>query len=884
MLSVFAELPSLSVCMMPSLQLLSLTQPQSTAGSTAMTTSRSQREAELLKLLDDQEEAKQQLSSDSDQQPHQPALDSFPSSPPASPPSDTEPELSYLLSHLPRRLSAAYGSADSQQTVQWLWLLLYRHADASISMLSSERVMQRLAVWLQAALAGSRGAADKRRRNHLVACLTLLAQHEAAQPQFALTTLLQTAISHATQYEREEEQRSSRSGRRWQAAAAALSSGDDLGELEEEEVDEYGLRPDDSREDTTPSMSASASAGLEFRFSQSGDAGDRELRQLLWTLLATLSSHWLCHSVLHEAELVSVLLQYVDTAPAMTGLPSSPHWLRARWTDSALLSLQQSALTALTVIAPTVVEQFQQCRGAERLVGFVQRLQAMMSAAQADTAAAGIGFVPQLAALQSQAISCLSEFFASAFACPQHPELDSLTASAAALPAASRDSSRPRSMESASPSTASSASAESAASVSTSASHFPSTPARLSLQLTLRVLLSVVVEPAMPLSCRADALSAVSSLCCSEPEHARLMRRLHGIEVLCSLLSDGPLLSRCVAHCPSLLSACVSCVWRCVVGNESSEQRFISCSGVEGAMQLVALSSEQPALQLQTVHCLAELLGNQQTHAAFLAWRCVLPLASLLPNQPAAASVAAVSLCPAVGAVDVLLQLWPTDPLAPSQLPLSRGLYSVLEAVSFPCSSSEQEARMAPVVSFPMELQHAAWSRVVRSLQSGGQWADLVAEDVQSLSERLHGLESALAAADLRHERLSDRQQREAEDELQHYLFLLNERRIEVNARVRAAYRPSPAASLPSTSSTRSSSSHRALALAAASIPLAPLAHANNNSVYGRYKQMQLIVMQEDGSSAAAVPDSEPQQRRPVSGSSERSAVEAEEEQKRSLY
>ena len=221
-------------------------------------------------------------------------------------------------------------------------------------------------------------------RNNLVALLLVLAEHEAAQPHFALTSVLRTAIVHSTQTERKQHHSrpSARSYRSHQHEADDVTE-QQLDETAEEEEQGQGGAEEESKELLRSSEGEEGEEeDDECRWTQSSDACDLELRCLLWTLLARLSSHWLCAAHIHHGQLLPALLHYVDVTPGLdvAERPPPQHWLLRRWSDSQLLVLQQHALLALTVLGPSLVQQFQQCAGVERLVAYVQRTQAVLAA------------------------------------------------------------------------------------------------------------------------------------------------------------------------------------------------------------------------------------------------------------------------------------------------------------------------------------------------------------------------------------------------------------------------------------------------------------------------------------------------------------------------
>ena len=493
--------------------------------------------------------------------------------------------VSDIAAHLPSHLAFPFATAEAAQAVEWMWLLLHHHEGDAVALLSADSSMERLSAWLDEALRRCRGAVEKRRRNNLVALLTALAQHERAQAQFVHCGLIHTALTHATHTEHSAEE---------QRARSALSA--DGSEYEEKEDPLYA-----------PASSLPISVGAECRWTQSSDAGDLELRQLLWTLLATLSSHWLCHAVIHRGQLLAALLPYVDCASALPergGWPQSTstgHWLHRRWSASQLLELQHSALVALLVVAPTMTEQFAALHGVERLMCCVQAV-----CSDADEASA-----IQRQALQALAVKAAAAVLEASHSIPPHPELDALigiqqSSSTSSTPAASVPSSRPTTSSSPAP-----ASSPFAASPSRM-----STPARLSLQMVLRTLLSLVSDPAVPLDCRSDAMSALTSLCAESAEHRRVMRREHTVELTCALLNDGKLVATLVAQCPALLTHLTSCVWRCIVGDARNEEAFISCQGVSALLDLVCRTSRDAALQQHALGCLADLLHSSAAVSA----------------------------------------------------------------------------------------------------------------------------------------------------------------------------------------------------------------------------------------------------------------------------
>ena len=156
--------------------------------------------------------------------------------------------------------------------------------------------------------------------------------------------------------------------------------------------------------------------------------------------------------------------------------------------------------------------------------------------------------------------------------------------------------------------------------------------------------------------------------------------------------------------------------------------------------------------------------------------------------------------------------------------------------------------------------------RLVQRLRASHHWDDVVDADLQRLRDRVQQLEAELEQCAHRQRGLHDRQQRDEHRDLNRHLVLLNERRIDLQARVRAAFRP--AATAPSTAGSLSSSaaSQRALVLAA-STPLPAAAHVNNNSIYGRYRQIDV----QRGPPSAQSPQPQQDEQRPASQFSDRS-------------
>ena len=532
------------------------------------------REAELLQLLDEherrrvaleqqqwqtapkaEEEEKQQTTLHTSAQPSTnpdtvAAMDRTQLSatlPLSDPDAVSTTDLSDILTHLPPLLDSPFASLSSQRAVEWMWLLLHRHSEEAVALLTDTDALTRLTVWLDDALRRCKGRVEKQRRNNLVALLSTLAQRADAQAQLGHCGLAQVALVHATHSEHRSEEHRGGGRRGWG--------------LDECEVEEESKEP--------LVLTSTSIVGGECRWTQSSDAGDLELRQLLWALLASLSSHWICHALIHQGQLLSALLHYVDagaaplfsrsTSPTPAG-GAGPHWLHRRWSASQLLELQRSALSALLVIAPTMCEQFAALQGVERLICFVQ---AMAGGSEMGGVAAATA---QGQALQSLAVKTIAAALEAAYATPWHPELDALLLSAQSISAPSTtlfpspspppSTSDPSASSAASPSS----SRPSTSSTPTSAAALSrlNTPARLTLQVTLRTLLSVVLDPAVPLECRADAMGGLTSLGAEQAEVQRLMRRERCVELLASMLNDDDLVTTLVAHCPAFMAHLVS--------------------------------------------------------------------------------------------------------------------------------------------------------------------------------------------------------------------------------------------------------------------------------------------------------------------------------------
>ena len=526
---------------------------------------RAMREEELLQLLDEHEKRKaaeqqpwhkREEEEEEEKQPialcpsAQPTVDPtaamertqlsatlpFPSR--ATPPAST---LSTIAGHLPFLLDSPFSSPASQRAVEWMWLLLHDHPHDAVTLLTSHHVLTRLSSWTDDALRRCKGRAEKQRRNNLVALLASLAQHAAASAPFAHCGLVQMALTHATHSEHR--------------------SGELHGGLRGWTADEADVE-EESKEPLV--LTSTGVVSGECRWTQSSDVGDLELRQLLWGLLATLSSHWICHALVHQGRLLSALLHYVDagatplfhpaaSSPTPTGV-ASYHWLHRRWSPSQLLELQRSALSALLVVAPSMSEQFVALQGVERLVCFVQTMAGGSDLGGVAAATA------QAQALQSLAVKAIAAVLEAAYATPWHPELDPLLLGTQPTPSSTPFTASPSASDSA-PCTASlpfsRPSTLSGAASSTSLFRL-STPARLSVQVTVRTLLSVVLDSAVPLDCRADAMSGLTSLGAEQPEVQRLMRRERCVELLSSMLNDERLMTTLVAHCPPLVAHMVS--------------------------------------------------------------------------------------------------------------------------------------------------------------------------------------------------------------------------------------------------------------------------------------------------------------------------------------
>lgn len=474
------------------------------------------------------------------------SLLSTPASTSSSPPSFPSFAVSDLIALLPSHLLFPFTSYESQHAVECLWYLLHHHPTELLPLLLTPSALQRLTHWTASALRSCQGSVEKQRRNNLIALLTNIAHFDEAKPLFVHRGLIPLALTHATHTEQ-----------RMEGILSEAIDGDHV-EAAFEEKEEASVR----------GMAASMGGAEEVRWTQSMDAADVELRQLLWTLLASLSSHWLCHGVIHQGRLLSALLHYVDAS-------ARPHWLHTRVSPSQLLELQRSALVSMRVLAPSTTEQFEGLRGVERLIGFVQAMTRGLSS-NPSTAI-------QCEALRSLAVSTIEAVVTSSHSTLPHPELDALlrpqstpshSTSSTSTPSASPPPSRP-----------------STSLPSSAASSQLPTPARLSLQATLRTLLSLVSDSTVAVDCRCSAMSAVTALCAEVPEHRRVMRRERGVELLSALLSDSSLVSTLVAQSPAFLAHMVH-------RTHTSTHRMLAC-------QSLHLSKAAVSLRVTVVDCVA---------------------------------------------------------------------------------------------------------------------------------------------------------------------------------------------------------------------------------------------------------------------------------------
>ena len=766
------------------------------SSSANSTPRRQQEEARLLKLLDEYDEKQQsppQPDGADDEAVHPPTTNHLDSDSDDAVTAvdayiaDGESEdaaLPHIASHLSSHLACPYGSFQSQQAIQWLWYVAQHageHDEAAVeAVFSASDTMAAVSEWIDVALRTSKGSVDKQKRNNLVALLAHITQRPNAQAECAINGLLETLLTHAT-------------------ADTAIHAAQQSRTAHEE------------KQQLLPAHAADAS-GSPSRWTSTTDAADLELRQLLWCVLAALSSHWLCHAAVRQSPLLSTLLHYVDAGCG------GRHWLCQRWQPSELLQLQHYALLTLLTVAPAMPELFERLDGAERLVCLVANITAS-EAAQVD----GKRSAAQRRQLQALAVKCLADVFAAAHASPAHPEVEALLSSE---PADAEPAVRP------------------------------------SLPATVAPLLSLVADGGLSLSCRCDALNALVNLCAERREHRHALCRQRGVELVAAMLADEAALTAYVSQHPQLVAALVGCVWRCVVPSDSCAAAFLAADGLESLLVLVTRTAAQPALQQQALSCLADLLLlHGDARPRFRAWSHRVHAPSLLPAQPhsVAAHLAthASAPLPTLSALDLILTLWPTAD-GEQSLRLRRVLYAVLDGVgfdTFAAASAAQRGQLAWIAAFPCQCELRVWSELVDDMARSGQWDELVEEDRQ----RALGVRAALEAQLLAAERYGDAMAREqlcaAEHELASYLAVLNEQRVDLTRRMLAtphfaahslrsqALSPRSsrqAAQQPSGSALLSTLQRSALG---AQQPHNP--HRHNNSLYGRYKQVGVTPAQQ---------------------------------------
>ena len=723
-----------------------------------------------------------------------------------------------LVAHLPSHLSFPFSSPECAQAVEWLWYLLHHHPSHASALLTSPPILHRLSSLLSHSLRLARGSSAKRRRNNLAALLLALAQHEDARPHLVHCGLLQPALRHATHLELAMEAMTP--GRLLTPDADA----DDYDGEEEAEEEKETLRGDDTDRDTRDT---------DVRYTQSADAGDVELRRLLWALLATVSSHWQGLALLHQGRLLAALLPYVDASlpPRVGG--RIDHWLHRRHPPSHLLHLQHAALVALRTVAPSLSQQFNALGGVDRLIAFVASIAAPSPLGQASRA--------QREELRGLAVGVVAAVLDASHGHLPHPDVDTiLGAPLPCLPPPTDDGA----------------------------------------QATVRVLLTLVADGGVALDCRAAALSALTSLGANSAGYRRVVREEGGVGLLAALLNDGAVVAGLVAHSPTLVAHAVSCVWRCVVGDADSEAEWLQARGVGALMDLVTRTAGDAELQELALGCLAELLhATPRSHRYLLEWSGATVLSTLRPHLPQSASlplttpsVSAASAEPPVSVLDVLLTLWPDEPLAPGHLPISRLLYLALSALgfdssAFPSASPHQLADLAHISAFPFVLQQRQWSLATHRLQSDGLWGDLLPSDVARVEAAQDALELRLLACRRAQLRCLDAAQEAEEAGLQRFLQAVDERRVELDGRIaRAASQQRQQARAAASAGegvgrglggggrSRTGSGGRGggvlmspkRAVTARSLPLpaAPVHSAalHNNSVYGRYKAVAVRV------------------------------------------
>ena len=189
-----------------------------------------------------------------------------------------------------------------------------------------------------------------------------------------------------------------------------------------------------------------------------------------------------------------------------------------------------------------------------------------------------------------------------------------------------------------------------------------------------------------------------------------------------------------------------------------------------------------------------------QSHAHLGEWTSPIALTSLRPANPQSAALLtssstsdpnSPSSTPLVSALDVLLTLWPDDPLSSASLPVSELVWSVLsgvgfDAAAFPDARPSQLAELARIGAFPLILQHRQWTAVRLQLEDEGLWPSALPADVQAVEEAQRVLEERILDARAAQRRLLAVQEEVDEEELDRFLHVLNDRRIELDARTRS--------------------------------------------------------------------------------------------------
>ena len=799
--------------------------PIRSQSSSTTTTPRRQRETELLKLLDHFDEKQQTHSAEdtthSDDGVEQPVGvvggDGVGEE-------DDSAALPHIVSHLASHLAYPYGSFQSQQAIQWLWYVIQHgeHEEAAVTaVLSASDTMPAVSEWIDAALRTSKGSVEKHKRNNLIALLAHITQQPNAQAECAISGLLETLITHATAETADTTQQQQRT-----------------------------LQQQEEKQQLLPSSADDTSAS-PCRWTSTTDAADMELRQLLWCVLAALSSHWLCHATIRQSQLLSTLLHYIDAAS------NRRHWLCHRWQPSELLQLQHYALLAVLTIAPTMTELFERLDGPERLVCFVANI-TTDETAEAD----GKRSAAQRRQLQTLAVKCLADVFAAMHGSPAHPEVEQLLNS---------DNSELR--------------PSSASSTDSSPSTASYTSDRSSLPVTVATLLSLVADSGLSLSCRCDALNAIVYLCAEQREHRHALCRQRGVELVAAMLADEAAVTSYVSQCPQLIAALVSCVWRCIVPSHSSTATFLIYGGTEALLVLVTRTSSHPSLRHQTLSCLADLLlQHPDSRPRFHGWSHRVHLPSLLPTQPQSITLnlatSAFSPLPVLSALDLVLTLWPTGSVADEVVVGTRRvLYSVLDGVgfdSFVGVSAAQRGQLAWIAAFPFSCELRVWSGLVQDMAASGQWDELVEEDRERALSIRAALEGQLLAAERYCDAMAREQLAADEQELAGYLAVLNEQRIDLTRRMlttphfthssrpfshsqsQATSAPHTSRSLASRPSKPATGASLAVQQPSGSALLSTMQrsamgvhhrvhnpHRHNNSLYGRYKQVPVTVAQQ---------------------------------------